>query len=136
MTLKVIGAGFGRTGTLSTQRALEMLYEAPCYHMEVVLSRPSHLDAWHDFSVHGRPMDWQALLGGFAAAVDFPICNHFETLMGEFPDARVVLNTRDPEAWWRSLEAMISKMKWLRVARLFSSRARRFGRFIEVEVLQ
>ena len=33
MTLKVIGAGFGRTGTLSLKSALEELGLGPCYHM-------------------------------------------------------------------------------------------------------
>ena len=33
MTLKVIGAGFGRTGTLSLKLALEELGFGPCYHM-------------------------------------------------------------------------------------------------------
>ncbi len=30
MTLEVVGAGFGRTGTLSLQTALEQLGFAPC----------------------------------------------------------------------------------------------------------
>src|SRR5689334_16327222 len=33
MTLKVIGAGFGRTGTMSLKLALEQLGFGPCYHM-------------------------------------------------------------------------------------------------------
>jgi hypothetical protein len=33
MTLKVIGAGFGRTGTLSLKVALEKLGFNPCHHM-------------------------------------------------------------------------------------------------------
>ena len=31
--LQVIGAGWGRTGTSSTQIALEKLLGGPCYHM-------------------------------------------------------------------------------------------------------
>ena len=33
MDLKVVGAGFGRTGTLSLKLALEELGLGPCYHM-------------------------------------------------------------------------------------------------------
>ena len=33
MTLKVIGAGLGRTGTLSLKLALEHIGIARCYHM-------------------------------------------------------------------------------------------------------
>ena len=48
MTLKIIGAGFGRTGTLSACTALNQL-GFPCYHMFEVLENPankSHLDFW------------------------------------------------------------------------------------------
>lgn len=37
MTLSVIGAGFGRTGTKSMKQALEILDFSPCYHMLEVL---------------------------------------------------------------------------------------------------
>jgi len=33
MTLKVIGTGFGRTGTDSMREALDMLGLGPCHHM-------------------------------------------------------------------------------------------------------
>ena len=40
MTLDVVGAGFGRTGTLSLKHALEMLGFDRCYHMREVRERP------------------------------------------------------------------------------------------------
>ena len=40
MTLKVIGAGFGRTGTKSLKDALEHLGLGPCYHMVEVFKNP------------------------------------------------------------------------------------------------
>ena len=42
MTLAVIGAGFGRTGTASLRSALERLGFAPCYHMFEVVAQPAH----------------------------------------------------------------------------------------------
>ena len=33
MSFDIIGAGFGRTGTLSMKGALEKLGFGPCYHM-------------------------------------------------------------------------------------------------------
>ena len=33
MSIEVIGAGFGRTGTMSLKRALETLGFDPCHHM-------------------------------------------------------------------------------------------------------
>ncbi len=48
MALKIIGAGFGRTGTWSTHVALNRL-GFPCYHMKEVLLKKenaSHLCFW------------------------------------------------------------------------------------------
>lgn len=41
MGLKVIEAGFGRTGTQSLKSALEELGFGRCYHMEEVLKNPN-----------------------------------------------------------------------------------------------
>ena len=40
--MRVIGAGFGRTGTMSLKVALETLGFGPCYHMIEVFRRPEH----------------------------------------------------------------------------------------------
>ena len=44
MALEVIGAGFGRTGTMSLKVALEELGFGPCYHMTVVFEHPKHVE--------------------------------------------------------------------------------------------
>ena len=111
MSLDIIGAGYGRTGTLSMKLALERLGFDPCYHMqEVGIPRPgcneNHLDAWHDFAVHGKPIDWRWLLKEYRACVDFPTCLYYRELMQTFPHARVILNTRDPERWFKSWSAL------------------------------
>ena len=43
MALKLIGAGFGRTGTSSLRDALGMIGYGPCYHMTSVLENPGFL---------------------------------------------------------------------------------------------
>jgi len=43
MTIKIIGAGFGRTGTTSIKAALEQLGFARCYHMQEVIKQPRHV---------------------------------------------------------------------------------------------
>lgn len=78
MGLEVIGAGFGRTGTLSMQAALEQLGYAPCYHFtEVIERRPGrnagHRRAWVAFARGRRPMDWCWLFEHYRATVDFPM---------------------------------------------------------------
>ncbi len=46
MALRVIGAGLGRTGTLSLKTALEELGFSRCYHMTEVLAHPEHVAVW------------------------------------------------------------------------------------------
>ena len=70
--MKVIGAGFMRTGTMTMQAALERL-GYPCYHMEVP-REPGHLDAWYQSVTGQAPMDWHTLFRKFEATVDTPGC--------------------------------------------------------------
>ena len=99
--MQVIGAGFPRTGTLSTQAAL-MRLGFPCYHMAEVLRRPEHTDAWHEYLVAGRPMDWRRLFADYQATVDAPAAFFHREVMAAFPDAKVLLNLRDPDKWFES----------------------------------
>jgi hypothetical protein len=72
MALDLIGAGFGRTGTLSLKIALERLGLAPCYHMTEVIGNPGnagHAERWHA-AARGEVVDWDELLGGYRATVD------------------------------------------------------------------
>lgn len=102
MSLKIIGAGFGRTGTLSLKDALEKLGFGPCYHMMEVIKRPDHVENWHGLAF-GKPADWDLLFNEFSATVDWPACHFWAELADYYPDAKVLLSVRDPEAWWRSM---------------------------------
>jgi hypothetical protein len=102
MTLKVLGAGFGRTGTLSLKNALERLGFGPCYHMFEVVERPDHIEMWHR-RVFGGPIDWDLLFTNFQSAVDWPVAAFWRELTGHYPKAKVVLSLRDPEAWYKSV---------------------------------
>lgn len=99
--MKVIGAGFGRTGTMSMQAALEQLGLGPCYHMKEVLKRPSHAAHWRA-ARRGEPVDWRSFLAGWSSAVDWPACTFYRELLAAFPDARVVLTVREPARWHQS----------------------------------
>lgn len=106
MTLRVVGAGVGRTGTKSLKQALEQLLEGPCYHMVEVFPHPEHVPLWHD-AARGEPPRWAALLAGYRAAVDWPASAFYEELARAYPDAIVLLSLRDPDSWWRSAERTI-----------------------------
>ena len=99
--MRVIGSGFGRTGTLSLKRALEELGAGPCYHMEEVMKTPAHVGIWHEVAL-GRPVDWHALFAGYRSSVDFPASVVYRDLMNAFPDAKVVHTVRDADQWYES----------------------------------
>ena len=116
--MQVIGSGFGRTGTMSTKRALERLGFGPCYHMEEVMRRPSHARAWADVA-EGRDVDWRVLFDGYGSSVDFPASVVWERLVAEFPEARVLHNCRAADAWYDSTAETIARshdhvVPWLR----------------------
>jgi hypothetical protein len=104
--LRIVGAGLGRTGTLSLKLALEQLLRAPCYHMLEVLAHPEHIAQW-TAAARGRMPDWHALFHGYRAVVDWPAASFYRELMAEWPDALVLLSVREPDAWWRSASATI-----------------------------
>ncbi|HZS77536.1 MAG TPA: sulfotransferase [Ktedonobacteraceae bacterium] len=99
--LKVIGAGFGRTGTLSLKFALEELGFGPCYHMSELLKTPEHLPLWEAAS-RGEAIEWADIFAGYRAAVDWPTCSFYEQLMHAYPQAKFILTVRDPESWYES----------------------------------
>ncbi|HUE99656.1 MAG TPA: sulfotransferase [Anaerolineales bacterium] len=102
MALKVIGAGFGRTGTRSLKTALEELGFDKCYHMEEVMKNPSHLKHWAEI-MEGRKADWETLFRGYQSATDWPVAAYYRDLMAVYPDAKVILTVRDPENWHTSI---------------------------------
>jgi hypothetical protein len=107
MELQVVGAGLGRTGTHSLQIALQQLLDAPCYHMLEVFGKPDHIEMWHD-AVRGKPVDFDELMQGYRASVDWPACAFWEPLAAANPDAIILLSTRSSaDAWWKSANATI-----------------------------
>jgi hypothetical protein len=101
MTLRVVGAGLGRTGTHSQKLALEQLLGGPCYHMIETFGRPDDIPVWHR-AINGDLPDWDELFADYRAAVDWPVCAFWRELSGAYPDALILLSTRDVDSWWKS----------------------------------
>jgi predicted fused transcriptional regulator/phosphomethylpyrimidine kinase len=101
MTLEVIGAGFGRTGTMSLKVALETLGFGPCYHMTEVFTYPEHVELWRA-ATQGKPVAWEQIFDGYRATVDWPGCTFYAELMHRYPGAKVILTVRDPHKWYES----------------------------------
>jgi len=109
MAIRVIGAGLGRTGTLSLKAALERLGFGTCHHMIELFTHPEQIVYW-EAAGRGEPVDWSALFDsppGYQAVVDYPGCRYYRELMEYYPDAKVVLTVRDPNTWYESALATI-----------------------------
>jgi len=105
--MRVVGAGLGRTGTNSLKLALEHLLGEPCYHMAEVFGHLEHIPTWHA-AIRGEQVDWQPVLGGYAAIVDWPGAAVWRELAAAYPDAVVLLSTRrDAATWLKSARATI-----------------------------
>lgn len=109
MTLHVIGAGVGRTGTQSLKLALNRLGLGPTHHMEDVIADPRrHVPMWAA-AAEGKP-DWDAIFDGYSSAVDWPTASFWKELSALYPDAKVVLSVRNPESWAESFFETINKL--------------------------
>ena len=109
MSLAIIGSGFGRTGTASLKRALEMLGFGPCHHMEEVLAHPEQVAYWQA-AIAGEPVDWDKVFSGYRSQVDWPGAHAWRQLAAAYPQAKVIHTLRPEDAWWNSFSATIGKV--------------------------
>ena len=105
MSLKIVGSGLGRTGTMSLKLALEQLGFVKCYHMVEVFMNPPHVPLWIA-AAEGHPA-WDKLFEGYAATVDYPGASYWRELAEHYPEAKVLHSVRDPEKWFESTQATI-----------------------------
>src|SRR5262245_33965776 len=102
MALELIGAGLGRTGTLSLKAALERIGYRPCYHMIEVLTAPERAQHWLGRAQDGTH-DWDTIFAGYRATVDWPAAAFWRELLVRYPDAKVLLSRRDADRWYDSV---------------------------------
>jgi len=97
---------------MSLKTALETLGFGPCYHMAEVLAHPDHADLWLA-AWRGEPADWDRVLGGYEATLDWPACTFYGELVERHPDAKVILSVRDPERWYESMRSTVYELSML-----------------------
>jgi len=102
MALELIGAGLGRTGTLSLKAALERIGYGPCYHMMEVLLAPERARHWLEQARSGSH-DWDTIFHGYRSTVDWPAAAFWRELVEHYPDAKVLLSRRDADRWYDSV---------------------------------
>ncbi|MEE8141891.1 MAG: sulfotransferase family protein [Planctomycetota bacterium] len=106
MALKVLGAGFGRTGTKSLQKALEILGIGRCHHMFEMFRKPRQAGMFLRATENGG-IDWEEVFDGYQAAVDWPSAFFWRELTERYPSTRVILTVRDEQRWYESISKTI-----------------------------
>ena len=106
--MEIIGAGLGRTGTLSTKAALEQLGYGPCHHMVELLVEGRTIEGFAA-ACRGEQVDWSEIMADYGACIDWPGCVFHDQLAEAFPEAKLVLNVREGESWYESVKESIFK---------------------------
>ena len=108
----VIGAGYGRTGTSSFQKAIEILGFGKCYHMREAIHN-GHAGLWIEISDSRDPMLIRDLMDkrGYRSTCDMPSAVYWREQLEAYPDAVVILNVRDPEKWYKSWTETVALMQ-------------------------
>lgn len=109
--MKVLALGLGRTGTASLRVALKQLGYDDTYHMmNASVENPPDCLCWMDafaakYEGKGKfgRKEWDALLGDCMAVCDWPAVAFAEELIKTYPDAKVILTTRDVDTWHASV---------------------------------
>jgi hypothetical protein len=108
--IKVIGAGWGRTGTSSFKKAMDILNLGPCYHMVEVFANKDA--AFWTRLADKKPYDFDEVFRGkYQSLCDLPACIYWKDILAKYPDAKVVLTTRSPESWYKSVTDTIYRFQ-------------------------
>jgi len=130
--MRVLALGLGRTGTASLRTALVELGFADCYHMmSASVENPPDCLMWSDAlaakydgkGTFGREQ-WDQLFGHCQAICDWPCVAFAKELIEAYPEAKVLVTTRDVDSWhastmktvhWRATEPelkLVAKFDW------------------------
>ena len=109
--MRVLALGLGRTGTASLRAALKELGYTDTYHMmSASVENPPDCLCWQDafaakFEGKGKfgREEWDALLGHCQAVCDWPAVAFSKELIEAYPEAKVIITTRDVDSWHNSV---------------------------------
>lgn len=116
--MKVVGVGFGRTGTYSVKLALDEL-GYPTLHTQHLYEVENEriFKGWTQDIFRPSMNEGHALMGtpdfelitqqGYAATMDFPFALYYEQVLEQYPDCKFILTKRDSsEIWFRSWDTL------------------------------
>ncbi|PGH00649.1 hypothetical protein AJ80_09139 [Polytolypa hystricis UAMH7299] len=115
--MEVLVLGMMRTGTMSIRSALLELGIKGVYHMFEAVQNPPDAEFWtkvlnHKFLGKGpkwRQEELDGVLGDFQACLDMPTAALMPELIAAYPEAKVIIAMRDPDAWFTSVMRSVGK---------------------------
>jgi hypothetical protein len=137
--MRILVLGMCRTGTTSLSTALRKLGYTP-HQMRAVLANPAELALWQEainttllppssrpnsqkaMAPYGKP-EFDKLLSEYDVVMDIPGCVFAKQLVEAYPDAKVILTTRDYASWEQSMQESIwclCTWRFFAIARYFN----------------
>lgn len=111
MGVEVIGASWGRTGTHSFKKAMEIIGFGKCYNTQEVFDNDDS-SKWVEISKEGNLHLLREIFekNGYHSSCDYPSCVYWHEQLRIFPNAKVVITVRDPEEWYKSFSETFHNM--------------------------
>ena len=72
-----------------------------------IITNPGQVPLWTAAIEHDGNVDWDTVLSGYVAQVDWPGASFWPELSTAYPDALVILSVRDPDVWYTSASSTI-----------------------------
>ncbi len=113
--MKLVFAGLGRTGTTSLVKAMEILGLSVLAQEKLFRNRKAHRNV--NDSLRGKADLDPDLFSGIDVTIGWPLCFLIKEQLDRFPDAHCILNVREPERWFDSVERTWEQIRILRKAR-------------------
>jgi len=124
--MKIICAGYAKTGTKSIAKALRHLGFTVFDWEEQIFD---FVDDWVDVFQNGAKPDVKRLYQNADVCVDMPGTFFYEEILEAFPDCKVILTERDEDSWVKShvnqLESMATARRRNKILYLLSPTARK-----------
>ncbi|EQL01441.1 hypothetical protein OCS_02843 [Ophiocordyceps sinensis CO18] len=114
MGMEILVLGMPRTGSISIRHALRELGYT-CFHGAILEESPEKFAFWEEairakYYGEGQPFgrrELDKLLGGFNVAINYPGTMFAEEMIRAYPNAKVILTTRDVDKWQESLKRSV-----------------------------
>ncbi|CZR56444.1 uncharacterized protein PAC_06332 [Phialocephala subalpina] len=117
--IQVIGAGFSRTATVSFTLALQKLLKGPVCHggAASLVREEEFIKKWIEAldprnTKESTKTQLKDLLAGYVACTDWCCYMFVPELAEAFPDAKIIVTTRDAEKWWASYVELKAVAPW------------------------